>query len=209
MASVSGKNVCAADVERLLPAARHGSPEACDRLWQLVRNYLLMLANRELPAELRGQLGGSDLVQETLYDAQRNLARFEGRTHGELLAWLRRILLNHLADARRKQTRRNEIQNGRERSLAAGSSLLDPQSLLVAETDSPSHVAMSREQTRRIARVLATLSADHAQIIRLRTWERLSFVDIGESLGCSPDAARKLWVRAIERFERMWAQQDR
>jgi RNA polymerase sigma-70 factor, ECF subfamily len=53
--------------------------------------------------------------------------------------------------------------------------------------------------------VLAELSHDYRQVIRLRSWDRLSFVEIGEQLGCTADAARKLWLRAIERFERLWS----
>jgi RNA polymerase sigma-70 factor (ECF subfamily) len=202
--TISG--VAAARIEELLPAARDGSADACGRLWNLVRKYLLTVANRELPDTLRAKIGGSDLVQETLIDAQRNLARFEGRTHADLLTWLRRILLNHISNANRRYVGRGVRGRGRELPLDGGSSIVGPRLPPMAERDSPSRVAVAREEADRIEQILREFPDDYRRVIRLRSWDRCTFVEIGERLDCSADAARKLWLRAIERFERRWAQ---
>ena len=44
---------------------------------------------------------------------------------------------------------------------------------------------------------LAALPHDARKVIELRNVERKSFREIGSVLGCSPDAARKRWVRAL------------
>lgn len=189
-------------IEKLIPAARGGSSQACDDLWALVRNYLLLIANQELSPELRAKVGGSDIVQETLIGAQRGIGRFEGRTRADLLAWLRRILRNHIAEASRQHL-------GRLQTAAPAmspSSVFDAvQKIPRSPGETPSRVAMAEEEAARIGDVLAQLSAEYRDIIRLRTWERRSFVEIGESLNCTADAARKLWARAIDRFERVWS----
>jgi DNA-directed RNA polymerase specialized sigma24 family protein len=38
------------------------------------------------------------------------------------------------------------------------------------------------------------------QVIQWRNWENLSYATIGQRLRCSPDAARMVWARAIERL---------
>jgi RNA polymerase sigma-70 factor (ECF subfamily) len=48
---------------------------------------------------------------------------------------------------------------------------------------------------------MARLSGDHHAVLRLRYWEGLSFPEIGQRLGRSTDAVRKLWYRAVERLQ--------
>ena len=47
---------------------------------------------------------------------------------------------------------------------------------------------------------LGKLSDVYQQVLRLRYWEDLTFDGIGQELGRTADAARKLWYRAIERL---------
>src|SRR5437870_8093656 len=81
-----------------LAEARAGSPEALGQMLEACRGYLLLVAQRELAPDLRAKGGASDLVQETFLEAQRDFPRFSGRSEAELLAWLRRLLLNNLAN---------------------------------------------------------------------------------------------------------------
>lgn len=73
--------------------------------WSLgsLRPWLKIVAERELPAGLRGRVEASDIVQQTLLDAWRGLGGFRGKTQAERLAWLRMIL------------RRVVLQEGRSR----------------------------------------------------------------------------------------------
>src|SRR5262245_56759774 len=93
------------DVERQIHDAQGGSPVALGWLLDGCRQYLLLVAHEQLDPDLRDKLGPSDVVQETFLEAQRDFRRFQGQTEQELLAWLRRILLNNLADARRRYRR--------------------------------------------------------------------------------------------------------
>jgi DNA-directed RNA polymerase specialized sigma24 family protein len=64
------------------------------------RSYLLAIAMAELPGDLHGMLVASELVQETLVKGVEPFGTFQGHTPEELAGWLRRILLNPLANAR-------------------------------------------------------------------------------------------------------------
>src|SRR5262249_59741442 len=81
-----------------LPAARAGSRAALGQALESFRDYLLLIAERELAPDLRAKGGASDLVQETFLEAQRDFADFRGDTEAEFRAWLRRLLLHNVAN---------------------------------------------------------------------------------------------------------------
>ena len=97
--------------------ARGGSRAALGRILELCRQYLLLVANRELEPELWAKGGASDLVQETFLEAQKDFGSFEGTTRAEVLAWLRRILLNNVSNFRRRYVGSEKRQIARELSL--------------------------------------------------------------------------------------------
>ncbi len=97
-----------------LPAARAGSTEALGQLLEACRGYLLLIAEQEIDPELRAKGGASDLVQETFLKAHRHFDRFQGDSETELLAWLRRLLLNNLANFARQYRDTNKRRLGRE-----------------------------------------------------------------------------------------------
>src|SRR5438105_3396849 len=113
------------DVGHWLQEAQAGSRDALGRALEACRAYLLLIARHEMPADLRAKGGASDLVQETFLEAQRDFAQFQGQTAEELQAWLRRLLLNNIAnfvrryretdkrDARREVPLRDEGAVGR------------------------------------------------------------------------------------------------
>src|SRR5713226_5208632 len=75
--------------------------------WQLERyRPLLRLRARQLHLDprLKRRFDSSDLVQETLLKAHKNLHQFRGTTEAELVKWLQEILANALADQVRKAT---------------------------------------------------------------------------------------------------------
>jgi RNA polymerase sigma-70 factor (ECF subfamily) len=184
-----------------LVAARAGSNEALGQALNACRCYLLMIAGDKLGADLQAKGGASDLVQETFIEAQRDFTRFQGTSESELLAWLRQILLHRLANFRRRfrQTRKRGL--GREVALEAGNSSEERGGGLADDKISPSGEAMAGEQAQALERALERLPPDYQRVITLRYREDRSFEEIGQLLQRSPEAARKLWWRAVERLQ--------
>jgi RNA polymerase sigma-70 factor (ECF subfamily) len=178
-----------------LAGARAGSPEALGQLLEACRGYLLLVAQRELAPDLRAKAGASDLVQETLLDALRAFPRFQGTSEAEVLAWLRRLLLNNLVSFTRRYRDANKRQVAREVGLDGGTG--GP----AADGPTPSRQAIEQEQARMLEEALARLPEDYRLVLRLRFQEELSFEDIGRQLGLTPNAARKLWARAVKRLQ--------
>jgi RNA polymerase sigma-70 factor (ECF subfamily) len=184
-----------------LAAARSGSAEAMGRVLETCRGYLLTIAAQELDPQLQAKGGASDLVQETLLHALRGFGRFDGDTEAELLAWLRRLLLNNLTDFTRLYRATGKRQVAREVGLAADSSSSPGAPEPAADVSSPSGQAVEREQAQAVEEAMRRLPEDYRQVLLLRYQDERSFEEIGRLMGRTANAARKLWLRAVERLQ--------
>ena len=54
-----------------------------------------------------------------------------------------------------------------------------------------------------LKRILGQLPEHYRQALFLRTYEGLSFAQVGKRLRCSAEAARKLWGRAAEELRKL------
>jgi len=187
------------DFGERIRSARAGSAEALGQLLEECRPYLLLIANQELPPGLRGKVGASDLVQETFLQAQGHFDRFRDDDEPALLAWLRQILLNNAANLKRRYCATDKRQLARELPLANGSAAdaFD----VSAPGPSPSSLVAADEEDAALERALGQLPEEYRQVVTWRNYDRLPFDEIGQRLGRSAEAARKLWVRAVERLQ--------
>jgi RNA polymerase sigma-70 factor, ECF subfamily len=183
-------------------AAQAGSRKALGQVLETFRAYLLLVADRELDPDLRAKGGASDLVQETFLEAQRDFARFHGTSVEELRAWLRRLLLNNVANFTRQYRGRAKRDVGREVPLDAGGSSHERGAGLAADILSPSGQALAHEQAEALARAMERLPPDYRQVLALRHDEQLTFEDIGRRMERTANAARMLWLRAVERLQK-------
>jgi RNA polymerase sigma-70 factor (ECF subfamily) len=186
---------------RLIQAARNGAPESLGQALEACRFPLLFAANQGLPRKLQVKVAPSDLVQETFLEARRDFSRFHGETQAELLAWLRQLLRNNLLDASRKFCQTDKRGLSQEVPLGTGSSAGCLAGQVAAEQESPSAQAVLREEAELVERALKCLPDDYRQVVVLRSREERPFAEIGQKMGRSADAARKLWAAAIERLQ--------
>jgi RNA polymerase sigma-70 factor (ECF subfamily) len=187
-------------VALLLQARRHDKG-AVAGLLEAYRGYLRLLARTSIDRSLRGKADPSDVVQETMIQAAVHFDTFRGTTEAELVAWLRQILLQGLVNlARRYRTASRQV--GREQSL---NQIIDQSSAALE--------AMGRVRGPRsgslpsgavagvlVAQALAELADDDREVITLRNFEHLEWTQVGQRMGRSAEAARKLWGRAIQRL---------
>jgi RNA polymerase sigma-70 factor, ECF subfamily len=181
----------------LLVKARAGDSEALGKVLDGYRDYLRLLARSRVGQELQVRLDPSDLVQETLLEAQRDFRQFMGNSEGELAVWLRRILVRNLADQLKfHQSQKRDV--GRELPLEA--LIEQAHEALAAPLSTPSKQAARREQAVVMASAMAKLPEDYREVIALRHLEGRSFDEIATSMGRSAGAVRMLWMRALERL---------
>ncbi len=186
--------------ESCLQAARDGSRDAQAQLLEAVRPYLLAVAQDELGSDLRPKLAASDVVQNTVWQAWQDFGDFRGQTRAELVGWLRTILCRCAADGARRYRGTAKRDVSCERSLDQMTSELGSGGNLADSCTSPSEQAMAREQRQQVERAVRRLSPHYEQAIRLRSDLGLSFTEMGVALSCSEDAARMLWVRAVDKL---------
>ncbi len=122
----------------------------------------------------------ADAVQEIFTLVYRNLGKFDKRSR--FSTWLFRVAVNRSIQQARKwrhQKKNVPLENAEE-------AYVEPEGLEPADPDVA--VAMSHLHP-----------ADRA-LLTLFYWEELTLQDIGNSLGCSPNAAKTRLFRARERF---------
>jgi len=184
----------------LLVAARRGDRTALGQLMELFRPYLLSIANEEIAGSIQPKGGPADVVQDTFLEAQRLLDRFHGSQGEEFRAWLRAILLHKLSELHNHFFAVQKRELNREQSLDDSSEGVRMRDLVPDDQTSPSGALSRKEEKERVERALQRLSEVHQQVIRWRTWEGLTFAEIGARLQRSEDAARMLFGRALERL---------
>jgi RNA polymerase sigma-70 factor (ECF subfamily) len=165
------------------------------------RSYLHLLARLHLDPSLFGKCDPSDMVQQTLLQAFQALDQFRGHTDAERAAWLRQILANNLANAKRDLGRAKR-DFGRERSLEAS---LEQSSArlgewLAANQSSPSQQAERNEDLLRLAEALAGLPEAQREALTLHHFQNWTLNEIGGHLGRSPAAVAGLIKRGLQQL---------
>jgi RNA polymerase sigma-70 factor (ECF subfamily) len=188
-------------VSELILRCRRGEGEALEQLFDRYRHYLRLLADGQLGGRLRAKCDASDLVQQTLLEAYRDFAGFQGAHEGELLAWLRRILAHNLCNEARHFTAQQrdaarevsleQVRDGLDRSSAALSRCL------AADTPTPSSLAGRHEASVRLADKLARLPANYQTVLLLRVFEGLSAEEVAQRMNSTAGAVRMLQLRAL------------
>jgi RNA polymerase sigma-70 factor (ECF subfamily) len=137
-------------------------------------------------AYVRAQVGSAadaeDVTSQVFMNAYQAYARFETR-NSTPAAWLFRIARNATLDHFRAGNRRDRLRRTMER---------EPQ----AEED-PATQAEERIQYRALLARVAELPERQRDAISLRH-SGLSFDEVGSLLGCSEDAAKMLYHRALK-----------
>jgi len=188
-------------LQEWLSSARSGETSALGEVLGACRAYLLHVAESELDAKLRAKGGASDLVQQTFMEAQQDFSRFSGTSEAELLAWLRKMLLNNIANFRRKWVHTAKRTTTREVPIHPNDSGGHERSWLDDGMATPSRQMMAGEQEEALYAALDRLPEDYALVLRLRYVEGLPFEAVAEKMQRSTNAVRKLWARAIEKLQ--------
>jgi RNA polymerase sigma-70 factor (ECF subfamily) len=168
------------------------------------RDYLLLLARARLGGWLRSKLDASDLVQQTLLEAHRDLGQFRGRDGGQFAAWLRQILARNLANAVRDFGRaRRDVAREQPLDAVVRDSSARLEGWLAAEQSSPSQQAMRHEQALRLAAALVQLPPDQRLAVELHHLRGCPVAEIGQQMGRSDGAVGALLVRGLRKLREL------
>lgn len=189
-------------VRSLLEQARGGDARARDRLFACCRSYLVVVARSRVEGWLQAKVDASDVVQQSLLEAHRDFARFQGAGEAEWLGWLRRIVERNAHDFVRHYRGAACRDVGREVGLrdpadSAAAGAPEPADRI----DSPSQLMIQRERHLLLADAMMQLSEDHREVIVLRNIQQLEFEEIGRRMGRTRPAVQMLWMRALQKLK--------
>jgi len=130
-----------------------------------------------------------ELTQETFYQAMLSIAGFRGESG--VSTWLYRIARNVCSKNARKANYLFPVDPAWFETAAA------------REGD-PEEALCGAELAGQVNRALSFLPEDYRSAILMREVEKLSYDEIGASLGKSPQAARVILFRAKKRFREIF-----
>jgi RNA polymerase sigma-70 factor (ECF subfamily) len=176
-----------------------------DRGLEDYRDYLMVLARAQVAVDLRGRIDPSDLVQEALCDALRDLPRHRGGTRAEMIGWLRSLLRCNLID----RFRRLRL----EKRVASLDELLDQTSagmsrLAQASRSAPDARAIREEDALALAGLLGQLSEAQAEAIVLKHCRGWSVEEICRHLGKTPDAVGGYLRHGMRRLRELMPREE-
>lgn len=161
------------------------------------REYLRLVASQQLAPRFRAKVDLSGVVQETLFEAEREVAGGLIVPSGQRLSWLRRILSNNLGDALRRATAdkrdmRREVPL--HQSVEASSQQLE---LWLARDLAPDREAEREEQVLVLVAALGQLPEAQRAALILHYWSGWTLAQIAEHLDRSRDAVAGLIKRGV------------
>ena len=164
------------------------------------RDYLRLLASHQIGSRFRGKIDLSGVVQETLFEAHREIVRGARVPAEERLAWLRTILVNNLADyARRLTAEKRDV--GREIPLQRAIDLSSQRLEDWLAIEMPPDLAMEQEeQLLALVAALARLPEAQREALTLHYWSGWTLMQIAERLERSRDATAGLIKRGLRQL---------
>jgi RNA polymerase sigma-70 factor (ECF subfamily) len=200
----------AADAEEtsILIGAR--SPEERKRilgdLFTGHRDRLHAMVGMRLDHRLRARLDTSDILQDAYLEAQRRLDQYLASSPMPFYLWLRRITAQKLIDVQRfhlGQRRDAEREVNRDACELPPATSEAMAVALVARGLSPSEEAARGELKARIEEALERMGPEDREMIALRHFEELSGPETAQVLGIGVEAARKRYLRALEKLKQV------
>jgi len=166
------------------------------------REYLGLLGRLQLNDRLAGKVDVSGVVQITLLEAHQQ--GWSEISEDERVPWLRRVFANNLLDEIRKfRTQGRDVTKEHSLQQSLENSAIRLNDWLAAEQSSPSRNMMRAEESVRLAKALACLTAEQREAIELHHLKGLSLAEIGKHMGRKKGAVAGLIFRGKQRLQEL------
>jgi RNA polymerase sigma-70 factor, ECF subfamily len=196
------------DTEDLLRLAGEGDRTARNRLLLRHQDRLRSLVALRMDRRLAARLDPSDVVQESLAEADRRLEDYLRRRPMPFYPWLRQLALERLVDEHRRHVRSQKRSVRREEarlSFLPDESAQELADRLVDRGSNPSERLRREAERDRVRAALTLLGENDRELLALRHLEQLSVREIAAVLGITEGAVKVRHVRALKRLRDLLA----
>ncbi len=195
------------DTEQLLQQLVAGDDRAAEALLGKHRDRLKKMVSCRMDPRLAARVSPSDVVQETMITAARDLGNFAKDRPMPFYPWLRRLAWNRLMDLQRRHLYRQKRAVGREEQAApmTDQSLFELAKRLVGHGPSPSRAAQTRETRERLRAALDALEPTQREVLLLKYVEDMTLAEAAAVLDITVDAAKMRHLRAVQRLRTLLA----
>lgn len=170
-------------VDRLKDGDTSAGRELVDRHCQALLRYLHRLTGSEHLAE--------ELHQQTWVSVLEHIEKFSSSTAGGgFKSWLFRIATNKANDTWRSRSR--------EKAAKEGLKLVTDEELPAAD-----HQLESSENQAKLKRAIEQLPENQKQVVMLRYYSNLKFVEIADMLGCPLNTALGRMHKAMQKLKQL------
>jgi RNA polymerase sigma-70 factor (ECF subfamily) len=193
------------DTDRLLDLAQNGEPDARQQLLARHQHRLRKMVGLHLDRRLAARVDPSDVVQETLAEADRKLAGYLRDRPLPFYPWLRQIAHERLVKLHRRHLAAKKRSARREEPGVLElpeESVFELASRLVAPGSAPSKHLLRQEVRQRVQQALAELRDTDREVLVLRYLEQLSTAETAAVLGIKEGAVKVRHLRALERLRK-------
>lgn len=188
-------------LSQLISSAGGGDEAALNAVLARYRPYLRIIAERAVRPIFRNRFDGSDIVQQTCYDACRGITAFRGASEPEFNAWITRILNNNVSNLVRDHTA--DIRDVRRERVI---NVLDSETSLpwwdLAQPGaSPESRIIKGEAALLLADALSKLTDRQRVAMQLRFFEGCTLSEIAEYMESKPASVAGLIERGLQALQ--------
>lgn len=181
-------------ITHLMPELRIGDKLTWNKICEKFKVALTHKARKLISeSNISASLSTDDLVQESLMKAWNQIEKFNGNNTAQFTAWLFKIIHNTFLDWYKSP------------KLKATPSQKTTWFDFACDTDSPSKILMDEEIESRLYACLAELNEQSQEVIMLRHFDGLKFVEIAKRLKMNPNTAASIYRRGIEELQNQFA----
>jgi RNA polymerase sigma-70 factor (ECF subfamily) len=183
-----------------------GSPDTCNQLLEGFRAYLETLTFIQVDPRLQGELSMSDIIQNTLLEAWRQLEWLQTLGADRLRHTLRKMLVCNLLDKieehralKRDFRRKQSLEQAVEESSCRLRQWLD------AEETPQIDRLVRQEENLRLLEALSKLNPRQREALILQQFHGWKLAQIAEHLGCTTGAVAGLHAHGLEKLHKYLA----
>lgn len=198
------------DTDLLLDRLAAGDLRAANTLLTRHQGRLKRMVTYRMDPRLAARVSPSDVVQDTMLTAARDIAGFAHTRPMPFYPWLRRLAWNRLMDLQRRHVYRQKRAVGREEQIAplTDKSLHELARRLVAMSPSPSRAAQQVETREKLRGALDALEPTQREVLLLKYVEDLTLAEAATVLEITVDAAKMRHLRAVQRLRTLLTDWD-